>query len=276
MKLSEDAKRHADGLISKATYEIAVWAEEDQRRIREFRTQSDPKFNLMTQHYEERIRRAFRGLLNAYLEGYRMDEALIDDEDKDEIIGEIRRMINSQHHHVTNSAVASRDFSHPHTGEKIPNMDSYLAGRFERLLGEAAIELNLSRNQLVLEQKQREKAEKLSATNQVLIYGPNTGPIQQGGQNNTQNVIINDEFNAKIQQLLNLIDVARELTPIQKLKASADIRYLEELSNLDPNAEVLDEVRTRLDGITSVISMSADLVSLGMPIIQILRAFFGV
>ena len=31
------------------------------------------------------------------------------------------------------------------------------------------------------------------------------GPIQQGGQNNAQSLTINAEFNAKIQDLLNLI-----------------------------------------------------------------------
>src|ERR1043165_3628042 len=176
MKLSEDARQHADGLLSKYTYEIARWIEEDQRNIRAQRTQSDPKFNLMTQHYEERIRRSFRGLINAYVEGYKIDETVMDDEDRDEIIEQIRQNINSLHHHVTNSVVASRDFAHPHTGEKIPNMDSYLAGRFERLLGEAVIELNLARNQLVVEKKQREREDKLKANNQINIGGSNYGP----------------------------------------------------------------------------------------------------
>ena len=186
MKLSEDAKRHTDGLLSKATYDIAVWGEEDQRQIRALRTTSNPQFNLMAQHYEERIRRAFKGILNSYVEGYRMDEALMDEEDKDELIEVIRKMINSQHHHVTNSVIASKDFRHPYTGEKIPNMDEELRLRFDRLLDEAAIELNLARNQLVLEQKQRAKEEKLRSNNQINIYGHNLGSIQQGGQNNTQ------------------------------------------------------------------------------------------
>jgi hypothetical protein len=126
------------------------------------------------------------GLLNAYVEGYRMDEALMDEEDKDELIEVIRKMINSQHHHVTNSVIASKDFKNPYTGEKIPNLDEELRLRFDRLLGEAAIELNLARNQLVLEQKQRAKEEKLRSNNQINIYGHNLGSIQQGGQNNTQ------------------------------------------------------------------------------------------
>jgi hypothetical protein len=127
MKLSEDAKMRADALLSKSTYEIAVWGEDDQRRIRTLRTRSNPQFNLMAQHYEERIRRAFKALINAYIEGYRMDELLIDDEDKDEIINEIRTMIDSQHHHVTNSVVASRDFLHHIRARKFPTwMKSYV------------------------------------------------------------------------------------------------------------------------------------------------------
>lgn len=108
------------------------------------------------------------------------------------------------------------------------------------------------------------------------IHGDNLGPIQQGGQNNTQNATINAQFNAKIQELLNLIDVTQELSPVQKLKAVNDIRTVHELSRLDTTQEVQEEVRSRLDNVTSVISLSADLVSLGMPIIQIIRAFFGV
>jgi hypothetical protein len=110
----------------------------------------------------------------------------------------------------------------------------------------------------------------------IHIEGHNFGAIQQGGQNNTQNVTINAQFNAKIQELLNLIDGAQELTPLQKLKASTDITYVQELSKLEASKEVQEEARSRLDGVTSVISLSADLVSLGIPIIQIIRAFFGI
>jgi hypothetical protein len=187
MKLSEEAKMRADALLSKSTYEIAVWIEEDQRRVRLLRTQSNPQFNLMAQHYEERIRRAFKGLINAYIEGYRLDESLIDDEDKDEIINEIRSMIDSQHHHVTNSVVASRDFAHPYTGEKIPNMDEELHMRFQLLLGEAAIELNLARTQLIVEHRQRAR-EKSRGDSYQINMRDNYGNIQQGGENNGQTI----------------------------------------------------------------------------------------
>lgn len=111
--------------------------------------------------------------------------------------------------------------------------------------------------------------------NQINIYGPNLGPVQQGGQGNVQNVNIDAEFEGKINELFALVENSK-LTPVQKLKAVNDIRAVHELSRLETTPEVQEEARTRLDGVTSVISLSADLVSLGMPIIQIMRAFFGV
>lgn len=273
MKLSEDGKKWADALLNKSTYEVATWAEEDHRRVLAGATKSNPNFPQMTEHYVERVRRSIMGLLNAYVEGYKVDGILIDDEDKDEILEEVRGIIQRQLHHITTS-VTNRDFRNPYTGERVPNMDSYLAARFERLLGEAAIELNLARNKMAIEQKRKE-AEKPIPNNQINIYGPNLGPIQQGGQGNTQNLTINAVFEEKIRELFSLVENS-SLTPVQKLKAVNDLRAVHELSRLETTPEVQEEARGRIEGVTSVISLSADLVSLGMPIIQIIRAFFGV
>src|SRR5437867_2995714 len=98
MKLSDDARKYAEALMNKAHYEIAVWAENDQQRVRASRTQSNPQFGLMITHHEESIRRSFKSMINAYVEAYKMDRALINDEDKDEIIEMIRTMINSRLH----------------------------------------------------------------------------------------------------------------------------------------------------------------------------------
>jgi hypothetical protein len=62
---------------------------------------------------------------------------------------------------------------------------------------------------------------------------------------------------------------------LQKLKVSTDLRYVQELNTLEASESKQEEVRSKLDDITSIISLSADLVSLGMPTIQIIRAFFG-
>lgn len=273
MKLSEDGKKWADALLSKSMYEVAIWAEEDHSRVLAGATKSNPNFPQMTEHYVERLRRSIMGLMNSYVEGFKIDNALIDDEDKDEILEEVRQVIQTNLHHITTS-VTNRDFRNPYTGERVPNMDSYLGARFERLLGEAAIELNLARNKIAIEQKRKE-AEKFNPNNLINIYGHNLGPIQQGGQANVQNVNINADFETRINELFALVENS-SLTPVQKLKAVNDIKAVHELTRLETTPEVQEEARTRLNGITSVISLSADLVSLGMPIIQIIRAFFGV
>jgi len=276
MKLSEDGKKWADALLSKSTYEIATWAEEDHRRVVAGATKSNPNFPQMTEHYVERMRRSILALVNAYVEGYKVDGTLIDEEDKDEILEQVRGMIKTRLHHFANSST-NRDFRNPYTGERIPNMDSHLAGKFDRLLGEAAIELNLARNKMAIEQKRKAAMpeEKPGSVHYTTNVGNNFGGIQQGGQNNTQNVTVNAEFEAKISELLTLIENS-SLTQVQKLKAVHDIRAVHDLSRIEATPEVVDEARNRLEGVTSVISLSADLVSLGMPIIMILRAFFGV
>ena len=112
------------------------------------------------------------------------------------------------------------------------------------------------------------------SNNTTNIYGPNYGPLQQGGQRNVQNVNVNAQFDAKLNELFALVENS-SLTPVQKLKAVNDIRTVSDLSRLETTSEVQEEARTRLEGVTSVLSMSADLLSVGMPIVQIIRAFFG-
>src|SRR5712664_2214946 len=109
MKLSDEAKKYSEALMNKDHYDTAVWAERDQQRVRASRTQSNPQFGLMIEHHEESTRRSFKSIINAYVEAYKMDDVLIDDEDKEEIIEIIRSMINSRLHHVTHS-VTDRDF----------------------------------------------------------------------------------------------------------------------------------------------------------------------
>jgi hypothetical protein len=113
------------------------------------------------------------------------------------------------------------------------------------------------------------------AASNIHIAGHNFGSIQQGGQNNSQTTIFTSQINGQIQELLNLIHASTDLTMLQKLKVSTDLRYVQELNTLEASEAKQEEVRSKLDDITSIISLSADLVSLGMPTIQIIRAFFG-
>ena len=112
------------------------------------------------------------------------------------------------------------------------------------------------------------------SNNTTNIYGPNYGPLQQGGQGNVQNVNVNAQFDAKLNELFALVENS-SLTPVQKLKAVNDIRTVSELGRLETTSEVQEEARACLEGVTSVISLSADLLAVGMPIMLIIRAFFG-
>jgi len=116
-------------------------------------------------------------------------------------------------------------------------------------------------------------SEQRSAT--INIAGDNFGAVMQGGHGNVQNVVVNVQLNAKIDELLQLIEQSSDLGALEKLKAGSDLRYLKELSALEETNETREAARTRLDDVTSIISLSADLVSLGMPILQMIRALFG-
>jgi hypothetical protein len=194
MKLSEDGKKWVNALLSKSTYEIALWIEEDHRRVVAIATKSNPAFPQMTAHYIERARRSMMALLNAYIEGYKVDEALIDDEDNEEILEEVRVLLQRQLHHLKTSAT-NRDFRNPYTGERIPNIETHLAARIDSLIGEAAIELNLARNKMVIEQKKKAalSKENFSSINYTTYVENNYGNIQQGGENNNQTINSNKE-----------------------------------------------------------------------------------
>jgi hypothetical protein len=126
-----------------------------------------------------------------------------------------------------------------------------------------------------MELESRMPTASVPAAPSIHIGGHNFGAIQQGGQNNSQSVTINAQLNSTIEELLNRIDSATDLTAFQKLKASTDLRYVQDLTALEASEKNQEEARSKLNDITSILSTSADLVSLGIPTIQIIRAFFG-
>jgi hypothetical protein len=123
--------------------------------------------------------------------------------------------------------------------------------------------------------KQLSLATSAQRSDTINIAGDNFGPVMQGGQGNVQNVVVNVQLNAKIEELVQLIEQSDDLGALKKLKACSDLRYLQGLGALEESNETREAARIRLDDITSIISLSADLVSLGMPILQIIRALFG-
>lgn len=110
----------------------------------------------------------------------------------------------------------------------------------------------------------------------VNVQGDNRGNIQQDGQGNTQtNIVIGSNFEQAIKQLLDGIEQSQSLTPLQKIRARSDIQTVNDLARVERTPEVVEEANTRIAGMQAVLSTTADLVSLGVVVIPILRAAFG-
>jgi hypothetical protein len=140
----------------------------------------------MSDHFVSITKRLVDARLDSYIRAYKQDDLLIDDEDKDEIIEELRRIMKNHLIWVTTDSTI-REFRLPGTNQLIPNMESYMSARFERILGEAAIDLDFARNEMVMERKNR-KPDLSPRHYNINVHGHNYGNIQQGGEGNTQTI----------------------------------------------------------------------------------------
>ncbi len=78
-----------------------------------------------------------------------------------------------------------------------------------------------------------------------------------------------------IKQLLAGIEQSQSITPLQKIRVRGDVQTINDLARVEQTLEMIAEANTRIAGIQAVLSTTADLVSLGMVVIPILRATFG-
>ncbi len=184
MKLSEDANNYAESIYRKVFTQCAIDGETERRNIRATATSSNPNIPQMSDHFVSLTKRLADARLDSYIQAYKQDNRLIDEDDKDEIIEALRKIIKNNIMWVTTDCTL-REFRLPNTGELIPNIESYMTDRFERILGEAAVDLDLARNQMVMERKNR-KPELPPTQYNIHVHGHNYGNIQQGGENNKQ------------------------------------------------------------------------------------------
>jgi hypothetical protein len=255
MRISNDARELADRRFIQAAQTISA---EHYRNIQQHE-QTMPRGGAMQgavdSEHVNMARKVAKAYVDCHLEVF-MAEGLIPDAND---LKEMRTEIN---------AVVAR-----HEGSEFWTPRPTIAGVLSILPDQIYGQLANRVRQMELESK-LPKAN-VPAAGSINIRGHNFGAIQQGGQNNSQSVTINTQLNAKIHELLSLIDGATDLTPPQKLKASTDLQYLQELTTLEASQENQEEARSRLDDITSILSLSADLVSIGIPTIQIIRALLG-
>jgi hypothetical protein len=97
-----------------------------------------------------------------------------------------------------------------------------------------------------------------------------------GGHGNTQtNIVVGSNFEDAIRQLLAGVEQSQVLSPLQKIRVKSDVQAVNDLARVEKTPEIVTEARSRIDGIQTVLSTTADLVSLGMVVIPILQAVFG-
>ena len=209
MKLSSEAKVRVDAVMGRENYKQALWGEQEHGRVKALATNENPRFNEMVDYHIERTRRAYKMIIDAHMEGYRMDGTLIDDEDRHEIIMEIKALVDRRFHDIT-TREGNPDFRHPLTHAKIPNMDAYLKSQFDRLVGEALLELDVARTDLVIER--RKHPEGSGSSYALHVHGDVIGGAQVG-PNNTQNITgihsINEKPKIRWSQLKPVVGVQR-------------------------------------------------------------------
>lgn len=113
-------------------------------------------------------------------------------------------------------------------------------------------------------------------TYNMTIHGDQHGNIDMGGRGNTQtNIVVSSDFDQAIKRLLAGIEQSQSITPLQKIRVRGDVQTINDLARVEKTPEIVEEANTRIAGIQAVLSTTADLVSLGMVVIPILRATFG-
>ena len=103
--------------------------------------------------------------------------------------------------------------------------------------------------------------------------GFNQGP---GGTQHIDIQNVKNEFDNAIYKLLKGVEDSTELSPVQKMTLAGDINTIQQLGQIERTPEVLEVANSKIDAVSSVISSTADIVSLGMVIIPIIRTWFGI
>lgn len=115
-----------------------------------------------------------------------------------------------------------------------------------------------------------------------LMQGDNMSVFDQRNQkvdtqyNAAGNININNpqDFLEAIQSLLTLIENS-SLNTAQKINAKSDVQIIRDLADLDRSPEVVALANSKIEAVKEVISMTADMTSLGMVLIPVLHAAFG-
>jgi hypothetical protein len=144
--------------------------------------------------------------------------------------------------------------------------------------------LNLFRDYVEAIRKERVRASTFSKVENSNIQNQNINNFNDsfisglliGGRNITQNNIqnINPDFIKATDDLLALIENS-SLNGLQKINAKSDVQIIKDLADLERTPEVLEIANSKIEAIKEVLSMTADMTSMGLTLLPILQAMFG-
>jgi hypothetical protein len=100
------------------------------------------------------------------------------------------------------------------------------------------------------------------------VYG-----VQTGGQYNTQNVVINRDFNESISKLTELVNKCTA-SDIQREDAVEALERLPKLAQKEKSPDVIEAAKKRLDLVKTTLEISTNLSQIAMPYLKYLYNWF--
>ena len=155
VKLSKEARKHADAIYGRRFTQFALEAEENLKVIRARGGNTET----VLRHYVELTGKLVRAKVEAYVEVYRKEGQTIDESDEAEIIGEISHLVNTQSLIVSPSVPEFRVLG---TAETLPNLIDYAKELFQRLTAQAKHDLDVAMFEMALQEKRKSDSEPAS------------------------------------------------------------------------------------------------------------------
>jgi hypothetical protein len=203
--------------------------------------------------YLERLEKMGDAFVECWLGSFVADGITPDDQDLKQLHEQIKTMFGGPHASLSRLPLG--------THERIKGIEALT----HRKLDAKALEMKL-------EQKGSRSTSKESS-NYTMKIERNYGAVQQG-HHNTQNVQINQTPEALTNRLIEIIQQS-SLQPLVKSEVIGNLYQIQHLGTLDQSTTVIQEKRDRILTVDKLLSTTADVYTVAVPIINALRVMLG-
>ena len=161
MKLSKEAKEWAESIYDEKAKKIGENAVQERRNIMAKLPLHSPPAPIVG-HFVEVANSLALEKSESYIRGYQQDEVLIDDEDKEEIINEIRQVINNYRRYCLGELKGMMTMGFP---TLLDSVSETMERKFDKILGDVNSTLEVGVKNIALKlKKQPAKAEVIKFT----------------------------------------------------------------------------------------------------------------